>query len=207
MDNVLEAVGDWKGELRHTAHDGRALTVESQQSVERDAQGRVRAILEINRDITKRKVVEEELRRTSAYLENLLEYANAPIIVWDPDLRITRFNQAFERLTQRPADEVVGRTLDMLFPDASREASLSQIGLAVQGASLESDEIAILRADGSVRTVLWSSANIYDTASGGTLLAVIAQGQDITERKLAEEELRESEANLVRKVEELNRSN
>jgi PAS domain S-box-containing protein len=133
------------------------------------------------RDISARKAAEEELRRSSAFLENLIDYANAPIIVWDPDLRITRFNHAFERLTQRSAHEVVGRTLDLLFPDASRGPSLERIGVAVQGKALESDEIPILRADGHVRTVLWSSANIYDTASGGTLLAVIAQGQDITE--------------------------
>ena len=54
---------------------------------------------------------EEELRETRDYLENLFGYANAPVIVWDADLRITRFNRAFEELTQRSADnEVVGQS-------------------------------------------------------------------------------------------------
>ena len=46
-----------------------------------------------------RKNVEDTLRGTSQYLENLIDYANAPIIVWDRDLRIQRFNHAFEFLT------------------------------------------------------------------------------------------------------------
>jgi PAS domain S-box-containing protein len=133
------------------------------------------------RDISARKAAEEALRRTSSYLENLIDYANAPIIVWDPDLRITRFNLAFERLTRHQAAEVIGKKLDLLFPDRSRESSLARVALAGQGDSLERQDIPILRADGVVRSVLWSSANIYDTAGGGTLLAVIAQGQDITE--------------------------
>jgi PAS domain S-box-containing protein len=46
VDGILEAVGDWQGELGHIASDGRRLTVESRQSVERDPQQRIRAILE-----------------------------------------------------------------------------------------------------------------------------------------------------------------
>ena len=40
-----------------------------------------------------------------------------------------------------------------------------------------------MRSDGSVRIVLWNSANIYDK-DGTTILTTIAQGQDITERKI-----------------------
>jgi len=46
-------------------------------------------------DITDREQAEELLRETSNYLNNLLDYANAPIIVWDPHFRISRFNPAF----------------------------------------------------------------------------------------------------------------
>ncbi|MFA5817433.1 MAG: PAS domain-containing protein, partial [Bacteroidales bacterium] len=46
-------------------------------------------------------------------------YANAPIIVWNPEFRITRFNHAFEHLTGYPAQEVIGKELRMLFPEGS----------------------------------------------------------------------------------------
>ena len=140
-------------------------------------------------DITERKRAEEELYRTREHLENLFDYANAPIIVWDTDFRITRFNHAFERLTGLRAEDVMGRPLDILFPEASRVDSLSHIKRTLAGERWEVVEIPILRTDGAVRTVLWNSANIYDK-DGTTLTATIAQGQDITERKQAEEGLR-----------------
>jgi transcriptional regulator with GAF, ATPase, and Fis domain len=50
-------------------------------------------------------------------------------------------------------------------------------------------EIPILCKDGSIRIVLWNSANIY-AKDATTLIATIAQGQDITERKKAEDKIR-----------------
>jgi len=41
------------------------------------------------------------LRDSNANLENLINYAIAPIIVCDPQLRITRFNHAIGRIDTR----------------------------------------------------------------------------------------------------------
>ncbi len=65
----------------------------------RDAQGTIIAAGEVAFDITRQAQVEEALRETKEYLDNLITYANAPIIVWDPQFRITLFNHAFEHLT------------------------------------------------------------------------------------------------------------
>ena len=51
----------------------------------RDDNGMIIGSVSVVRDITELKRTEEKLRDTSRYLENLLDYANAPIIVWDPD--------------------------------------------------------------------------------------------------------------------------
>ena len=136
-------------------------------------------------DITGRKRVETELRETRDYLDKLFRYANAPIIVWDPDYRITRFNHAFEQLTGYAADEVLGHELTLLFPASKREASLAAIGRASQGEQWESAEITIRRKDGRERLALWNSANVF-AEDGVTVQATIAQGVDITERKEAE---------------------
>ena len=140
-------------------------------------------------DITDRKRFEDELREARDYLENLFGYANAPVIVWDQELRITRFNHAFEELTQRTADEVIGRHLELLFPEDGRRAqALAHVTSATTGERWQVVEIPILRAGGEVRSVLWNSATVY-AADGATPVATIAQGQDITERKRAEQEL------------------
>ena len=70
---------------------------------------------ELNQELAQRMQAEEAFRETNAYLENLINYANAPIIVWDPDYRIVRFNHAFERLTGYVAEEVIGKSLEILF--------------------------------------------------------------------------------------------
>jgi len=139
-------------------------------------------------DITTAKQNEEALRRTRDYLENLINYANAPIIVWDPSFKISQFNRAFEHLTGYEANEVTGQQLNLLFPEASREESLNKIAGTLSGERWDSVEIPILCKSGDIRIALWNSANIY-AEDGTTLIATIAQGQDITDRKRAEAEV------------------
>ena len=148
-----------------------------------------------NRTAIVEAIVDErtaQLRETTDYLQNLFDYANAPIIVWDPEFKITRFNHAFENMTQRSADEVLGKPLSILFPEESLEQAMTHIDSTLSGERWEAVEIPIQRADGEVRIVLWNSAGIHSD-NGDSIIATIAQGQDITERKRAEEALRESE--------------
>ncbi|MGA2157596.1 MAG: GAF domain-containing protein [Dehalococcoidia bacterium] len=133
-----------------------------------------------------RSRVEESLRETRDYLDKLFNYANAPIVVWDPDLRITRFNHAFEHLTGLTAEQAVGSKIDVLFPDNSRDASMKHILEATAGQRWEVVEIPIVHTDGTIRILLWNSASIYEL-DGKTIVATMAQGQDITERKKAEQ--------------------
>ncbi|MHB8780520.1 MAG: PAS domain-containing protein [Candidatus Geothermincolia bacterium] len=142
------------------------------------------------RDITDSIEAEQELRDTRDFLDNLLRYANAPVIVWDPNFHITRFNQAFERLTGRNADEVVGKHLDLLFPGNRRDEAMGYIQRTMEGERWETVEIPIQTLAGEVHTVLWNSASLY--GDDGSPTATIAQGQDITERKKAEDKLRET---------------
>ncbi|MEA3298428.1 MAG: response regulator, partial [Chloroflexota bacterium] len=150
------------------------------------------------------KRAEDVLRETRDYLEKLINYANAPTTVWDPESKISQFNHAFEHLTGYAASEVIGQKLSMLFPEASRDDSLSRIAHTLSGEYWESVEIPILRKDGDIRLALWNSANIY-AEDGTTLLATIAQGTDITERKRAEEKIEHLNAVLraIRRVNQL----
>jgi PAS domain S-box-containing protein len=162
-----------------------------------DEQGRMMGSVHVARDITTSKRIENELRETRDYLESLLNYANAPIIVWDNDFRITKFNRAFERLTGLNSNDAIGKSLEILFPTDRKEECMAHIKRTLEGEYWEIVEIPILHVDGSVRTLMWNSANIFDL-SGKEIVATIAQGQDITERKRAEESLRESQRDLNR---------
>ena len=141
-------------------------------------------------NITDRKLAEKELNSTKNYLENLINFANAPIIVWDSEKRIRLFNHAFENLTGYMSDEVVGKNLDLLFPTESLSNSNFKIQEALSR-NLMTVEIPILTKEKKIRTVLWNSANIHDP-DNNNLISTIAQGNDITERIIAEELMRSS---------------
>ncbi|RLB87979.1 MAG: hypothetical protein DRH50_15950, partial [Deltaproteobacteria bacterium] len=130
-----------------------------------------------------------DLRETRNYLDSLIRYANAPIIVWDPDGKITLFNDAFERLTGYSADEVTDMPLTTIFSGRSKDESLQKIERTLKGNRLETVEIPTRCRDGTERILLWNSANIY-ARDGKTLIATVAQGQDITERKEAEQKIK-----------------
>jgi PAS domain S-box-containing protein len=176
--------------------------VRERADLEFDGQGALLGGFGTTEDITERRQAEEALREVRDYLQNLIDYANAPIVVWNPALAITRFNHAFERLTGRSTAEVVGKPLDILFPERGREESMAHIRRTATGERWETVEIPIQRIDGSVRTVLWNSATLFD-ADAKLPIATIAQGQDITERKQAEEVLRQTAQELARSNKDL----
>ncbi|OPY44853.1 MAG: sensory histidine kinase UhpB [Methanoregulaceae archaeon PtaU1.Bin222] len=66
---------------------------------------------------------------------------------------------------------------------------------------METTEIPILTISGEVRTVLWNSATLFDE-DGKTVIATIAQGQDITDRNRALNELEQLNTNLERIVQD-----
>lgn len=189
----------YMNEIQQPHADGRLVWVEVSTKYRFNDAGEIE-VIGVSRAIDERKNLEierekakNELEKTNAYLQNLLNYANAPIIVWDNYFRITRFNTAFEHLTGLSEKDVLGKSLKILFPESKVLQSMELIKQAQSGERWESVEIEIQNMDGSIRTVLWNSATIYENDNP---IATIAQGQDITERKFAEKSLKESEAKL-----------
>jgi len=104
---------------------------------------------------------------------------------------ITRFNKAFEALSGRTEKDVLGKSLQLLFPPDSREDSMEHIRETFAGEQLDDVEINILHIDGSVKIIQWNSANIM-SLEGNMPISTIAEGHDITIRKRAEIEIRKT---------------
>jgi PAS domain S-box-containing protein len=174
---------------------------ESFAKVEDSKTATLNLLEDLKTEIELRKRTEELLRETSDYLNSLIDYANAPIITWDVQHKITRFNHAFEGLTGYSVSEMVGKELPILFSKDSRDESLRKIAQTSSGELWKAVEIPIQRKDGEIRVALWNSANIFDK-EGKEIVATIAQGQDITERKRVEKEFIGLNTELERKVSE-----
>ncbi len=65
----LLAEGKWEGELVHRTKDGRRIIVESKWKLRTDKRNRPATVLQIDNDITERKLAEEVLRRSKTELE------------------------------------------------------------------------------------------------------------------------------------------
>jgi len=177
------------------------FTGELSISVLKDSAGRTSGFVGIAKDITERKQAEEALRETRDYLESLLSFANAPIMVWDNNNKITKFNLAFERMTGYTMYEVLGKHPEILFPAEMREELSALVSRTSDGENLISVEMPVRCKDGRVHIVLWNTSNVY-TADGKTIIATIAHGQDISERKHAEKEVIIANKELVFQNEE-----
>jgi len=137
--------------------------------------------------------VKDMLWEKNEYLEKLINNANAPIIVWDKQGSIIRFNTAFEDLTKYKSVELIGKHFTTIFNGRTEEKVLQKIEQTLKGENLKSVEITVLDKHGNELILLWNSANVF-SSDGKNLIATIAQGTDITERKRAEEALSSAKA-------------
>ena len=102
VDASLEEHGRWEGELTHTCRDGRIVIVESRQMLVCDVQGHRTAILEINRDITERRHLEQAMQAVHAqavarldFLQQIIDALPSSIyLVYGLDARLLLANRA-----------------------------------------------------------------------------------------------------------------
>ncbi len=102
VDAHLERDGRWEGELTHTRRDGSLVVVESRQMLVCDVQGHRTAILEINRDITERRHLEQAMQAVHAqavarldFLQQIMDALPGSIyLVYGSDARLLLANRA-----------------------------------------------------------------------------------------------------------------
>jgi PAS domain S-box-containing protein len=141
-------------------------------------------------DITELERIERELSETSQALEAIVDSSPLPIVTFDRDGRVTRWNDAAERTFGWSADEVIGR-FNPLMPEGKEKSFRRAIGFALKGKSWRSVEVSRQRKDGSTVVVSASSAPLREAS--GAAVGMVAVLDDVTERRRAEATLRESE--------------
>lgn len=143
------------------------------------------------------KLAEEATRQSEARLAGILEIAKDAIISIDESQQIALFNQGAERIFGYTLEEAIGQPLTLLLPD--RFAALHHQHVVSFGQTAEQSrqmagrmQIFGRRKDGTEFPAQASIAKLQ--LPGKTIFTVFLQ--DITERKLAEERLQQSEAKL-----------
>ena len=149
-----------------------------------------KAVSPMKTEIEKRKKIEEELyKHEEVYrlmVHNIKDYG---IFMLSPEGMVTSWNSGAERIKGYTSDEIIGRHFSCFYTDEDARDQKPEAGLkaAVTEGHVE-DECWLVRKDG---TKFW--ANVIITAirkAGGQLIGFSQVARDITERKIAEEELK-----------------
>ena len=148
-------------------------------------------------DITEQLEVKDELKRSKALLDSMIE--NIPVMIFlksAEDLRFELFNSAGEELLGYSRENLIGKNDYDLFPQEQADNFVSKDRSVLENRKLlEIPEEPIKVADGSNRWLHTFKIGLYDENNKPTHL--LGASLDITDRKLAENRLRESEARLA----------
>ena len=176
--------------------DGRPITVEGNIN-SRMEEGKSVVIRSIFRDITKRKIAEEELRRTEVFLNSVIENIPNMIFVKDArDFRFVRFNKAGEALIGFSREDLIGKNDYDFFPKEQADFFIAKDQEVItQGRLVDIPEEPIQTRHLGTRILHTKKIPLFD--GDGKPLYLVGISEDITERKQAEERLKKSEAQLA----------
>ena len=149
-----------------------------------------KVIQAIVRDITDRRRAKEALQREKAFLEQLFESAQEAIVMADNNGKTMRLNSEFGRLFGYECDEAIGRSVDELIaPKNLRDEAMTITEKVTHGEKVAVESLR-QRKDGTLINVSVLASPII---VGDEQVALYGIYRDITDRKHAEEALRESE--------------
>jgi PAS domain S-box-containing protein len=164
----------------------------------RDESGKLRGFSKVVRDVTERKRAEEKLRTASLYARSLIEASLDPLVTISREGKITDVNQATEKVAGVSRAQLIGSDFSNYFtePESARRG-YEQV--FAQGA-VQDYPLAIQNASGRVIDVLYNAAVFRNEV--GEIEGVFAAARDITERKRAEDEIRNLNQELEKRVQE-----
>ena len=147
-----------------------------------------RPVIQCNiRDISERKQAEETLR----FSANLLEATEQAIIATRPDGTIIYWNRSAGELYGWPASEAIGRNIAEIIVPVMAEGQAAEIMAHLRQGQSWVGEFQVQRRDGTIFPAMVTDSPVHN--EGGELVGIIGVSVDITERRRAEEALRESE--------------
>lgn len=79
IEKLVLETGEWNGEIRHTKANGERIVVDSRWAVQAGRNGDPPGFIEVNRDITAKKIGEEEFRKVDRALRTLSEFNQAMV--------------------------------------------------------------------------------------------------------------------------------
>jgi len=176
--------GQWNGEVEMASKDGRNFPVFLRVNSIKDEAGNIIGLIGAHTDVSERKRAEAEI----TVLSNAFRAALDPILILDLEGKVRNVNEAARRLFE--TEELGVSALDYVAPEDKEKITAAMQGL-IAGSSANIAEFTIVTKSGR-RVLIEATGSLMINANGKATGFVVVE-RDITERKKAEEALRESE--------------
>jgi len=189
--------GKFRGELNCVRKDGTIFPCDIATSFFTDGNGKIKTT-GIIRDITERKRAEDALRKSEYQMARAQQVARMGS--WEVDVKtntVTGSRGLYEMWELSQESWTMDAFTGKIHPD-DQGLNSNSINAAIYNGKPYDEEFRLLTSKG-VRIIHSTGKTIYDEIGHPTTFFGIVQ--DITERKRAEEALRESEANLAKSQE------
>jgi two-component system cell cycle sensor histidine kinase/response regulator CckA len=182
-------------EHRFLHKNGEPVWVRASVSLVRDQRGSPFRLIASFEDINERRRAEEYAASANRLTEKLLETTDALVVQLNGAGEIEFVNGAFEEITGYRREDLVGQSwFDLLVPKEHYPEVWEEFQrLTAQGVPTRFEN-PILTKSGEERYIVWRNSDLDST---GEIAGTISIGIDITERRIAEEELADSEEKLL----------
>lgn len=201
IDRSVKEHAEFEVEFRVVLPDGslRWLRGIGQPVVRAD--GTLQGMYGLQIDVTARKTMEAELRRSELYYRSLVNDLPAMVCRFQPDGTLTFVNDLYCQTFQRTRDELIGFNFYELIPPPQRALVAEGIAKLSPTQPVMEHEHEVLHPDGSIGWQRWVNRLLLDEQ--GQPVEYQALGMDITARKRAELEREQLIAELEARNAEL----
>ena len=189
INELIESGGSLFFESANISKDGKVIPIELSSKII-NYQGQ-KAVLSVSRDITDRKKSEQSLKESEEKYRHLFETSPLSLILLNKKGVYVDCNSGTEKLFGYKREELIGKDFRNLkiVPNDVKPILEKRLNQSFKGKMLESVEFNAYRKDGKK---IWINSYTSLVKIGDEYLALII-GQDITQKKIGEQKLLESE--------------
>ncbi|MGM0496694.1 MAG: transporter substrate-binding domain-containing protein [Bacteroidota bacterium] len=192
LDKVKEKTKDFLKTIQYKRKDGSVFPGEVNVFDLEDENGNTTGFIGLIRDITERLKAEEALRQSKETAEKYLNIAAEIILSMDTEGNITLLNDSGHQLLGYEKGELIGKNwLNTCVPKDEQER-VREIFRDLIDQNSDDKKVAentVVTKKGEIKTILWHNSVLRN--NNGEITGILTSGEDITERKKIERQLRE----------------